>query len=516
MSKRVSILLLCVLPLCGCISSRLPYLPYQYGELNEAPFEEEAGDGYSKRSEFATLSCVSGDLPNVPNETLSHAKRANIPSTGEQKLLVIPVDFEEYPGKENQLSHIEQAFFGKDYSDQFPSVASYFEKSSYGRLQLKGGVDKAFFRPSPSYQSLAAKSGAASTKTALEEIYAEAIAWHDATFPEDPSEGYAFTHPITGVKTVPVYFVYTAPFATSSNGADRSSMFWAFTINSPAPISWSSYAMLYPSGNSVDSHTCIHETGHLFGLEDYYDTFQSGSFSRISPLGRADMMDCSLGDENPFSKMFLNWIQPTFVTGSCELTLHQFAGNGEAVVVKANPNGTPFDEYLLIDFYSPTGLNRLDAKSRRDDAMRMINKSGVRIYHVDARLGVFFSGFVNPTAYFSPATDLSGGYVLGLHNDNSGGQARDGRFSNDSYLIQLMDASSDSATFPEYFVASDKSASSGAVARRDVLFQKGDEFSKKTYKDFSFHDGSAFTFSIHIDEVAADYAKVRFDFGESA
>jgi len=513
MSKR-PVLLLCVLALCGCISSRPPYAAYEYGELNEEPFPEEVGEGYERRSEFASLHCVSGDLPRVPNATLSHAKKANIPSTGEQKLLVIPVDFAEYPGKEKQISHIEQAFFGKDYQDQFPSVVSYFEKSSYGRLQIKGGVDHAFFRPSLSYEALKGKTGAASTKAALEQIYAEAIAWHDANFPEDPSVGYAFAHPVTGNPIVPVYFIYTAPFATSSSGADRSSMFWAFTINDPAPVSWSSYAMLYPSGNAVDSHTCVHETGHLFGLEDYYDTFQSGAFSRLSPLGRADMMDCSLGDENAFSKMFLNWVQPIYVTSSCELSLHQFAHNGECAIVKRSFNDTPFDEYLLVDFYAPVGLNRLDGKSRSDNAMRMMNKSGVRIYHVDARLGVFLPGFVNPTSYFSPSTDLSGGYVLGLHNDNSGGQPRDGRYKNDSYLIQMMDASSDTATFPEYFIASDENVAGKNASRRDVLFQKGGEFSKETYADFSFHDGSAFDFSIHIEEVEADHAKVRFDFGD--
>jgi hypothetical protein len=45
---------------------------------------------------------------------------------------------------------LEQSFFGSDAHSQFYSVASYFDKASYGRLHLSGKVTS-WYRSSYTY-----------------------------------------------------------------------------------------------------------------------------------------------------------------------------------------------------------------------------------------------------------------------------------------------------------------------------------------------------------------------------
>ena len=53
-------------------------------------------------------------------------------------------------------------------------------------------------------------------------------------------------------------------------------------------------------------------------------------------------------------------------------------------------NSSPLSEYLAIEFYTPTGLNTLDAsKSYLGSYPKMFSEYGVRVYHVDSRLGEF-------------------------------------------------------------------------------------------------------------------------------
>ena len=58
----------------------------------------------------------------------------------------------------------------------------------------------------------------------------------------------------------------------------------------------------YDDNKGLDSHVLIHETGHMLGLNDYYNTYGDSTYS---PLGGLDMMDGDFGDNNPYSKILL-------------------------------------------------------------------------------------------------------------------------------------------------------------------------------------------------------------------
>ena len=497
MRKNRGLLFLPVVALFSCGAWKFDYVPYQYGKLQEDPFVRKRHDGYYLAGDFSKIETSIGEFDPTMASLLSiGGNRKAATSTGDVNLTVIPVDFSDYPADELEQTHggqaidmIRGAFFGSQANNQYVSVAEFFASSSYDRLHLKGEVVSSWFRPKETLAELKSKHSSSATKSALTSIYNQAIDWYNAR---------------GGEKTLtagdPIHFVYCAPYSGYDGGvSDRASMLWAFTINEPAPAAWSSFFMGHPNQNKMDAHTFIHETGHLFGLKDYYDTNAVTDFSSISPLGRMDMMDCSLGDHNAFSKMTLNWARPYVPTKDCVITLRQSVGNGDSILLSPSWGGSPFEEYLLLEFYTPSGLNRVDTYLRDDPSMRLMNKAGVKVYHVDARLGVFEERKTTPIGFLKKDSDLTGKLVDFYQNNSS---------SSSQYLINLLDASASSSKLVRGYVASDHIEARGNVNLRDVLFQEGDGTESAVFKDFTFHDGREMNFDFKVTEVGATYAKV--------
>ena len=129
---------------------------------------------------------------------------------------------------------------------------------------------------------------------------------------------------------------------------------------------------------SLNAETIIHETGHILGLDDYYDyDDQKGP---DGGLGGGDMMDYNIGDHNPFSKILMGWVTPYVVTKSTTINLDSFASTGECILL-IDEYSTIYDEYYLLDYYTPNSLNKLEAGYNG-----LFSISGIRIYHVDARI----------------------------------------------------------------------------------------------------------------------------------
>lgn len=172
--------------------------------------------------------------------------------------------------------------------------------------------------------------------------------------------------------------------------------------------------------------TLIHEFGHEFGLLDYYDVTYSG----INAVGGYDMQSDNLGDWNPYSKYLMGWVSPVIVTpdeidekGSVEITLRSFADTGDCLVIPTvktvveDGKMSPFNEYMIIDYFTATGVNK-------DDAEFFFGQSGVngvRMFHVDARMiernltdTVHNTEYVVSTELKNNAFNKSGEYMLEL------------------------------------------------------------------------------------------------------
>ena len=188
-----------------------------------------------------------------------------------------------------------------------------------------------------------------------------------------------------------VYLVYTAPVDYENN----SDLWWAYTYeyytdtaeyydNKEADYyMFMGYEFFFetPASGTKLTYNCetvIHETGHMLGLDDYYD--YDDSKGAKGGLGGGDMMDYNVGDHNAFSKMLLGWVNPYVVSDDCNIEIGSFGKTGDCVMICKNTID-PFAEYFIIDFYTPDGLNAMEAGNSG-----LFSASGVRVYHVNATL----------------------------------------------------------------------------------------------------------------------------------
>ena len=399
---------------------------YTYGTVKfnvEAKTPAVAAEGKGYKS-YTVDDLAEYQIQNFDEiETLGGG---GMPANGNVKILVIPVEFEDGQKFTDNIRDevkpmLEEAFFADSDDTPWESLASYYKKSSYGKLNITGEVTDIYTAPYNDKNISSSNTGFST------QIAQEAVNWLTSTGKIDPKDydldgdGY-----IDGVEVV--YTTQNAtPGMSGTADAGSSGLWWNFTTNtgmSPNTASpnvhrifWTRYDYVtnnyYNSaatgenaqgqlweGKSVDAHTIIHETGHMMGAPDYY------SYDRTEgPAGQVDMMDNNVGDHNAYTKMIYNWVAPRVVDGSSDnftITLKSFTETGDFLLVKptSDPwNETPYDEYLMLQYYTPTGLNEEDsdgypewsnATSASGSAAYghggTYEYPGLQIFHVDTRV----------------------------------------------------------------------------------------------------------------------------------
>lgn len=462
---------------------------------NNDNFEYVKGNGYYKPSEFTMdYQEIVQDWPYTDSK-----KQVAMPSTGEQRLLVIPVDFDNKPCSSLKLgcntvrAQISNAFFGVDSKNSYYSVASYYNKSSFGKLHLRGKVADWY---TSIYDIETIRNNRNLINTLVEDAVNDYKENNDDINDFDTNgDGY-----IDGVA-----LIYAHEYE------NRSSSFWAYESSlstrpnpndiQPRSYLWASYQYMNAGSelSAVDSHTLIHETGHLFGLADYYSNDDSQTFR---PLGGMDMMDYNLGDNNTFSKMLLNWTRPYVVTGNAEITINASYKNGDCILVPAGEwNGSAMDEYLLIELYSPSGLNKIDSRLKYNDGTQefsLMNKPGIKIYHVDARVAYYmtynqspFIGYLDDESLeekLSKYDKIGQKYYRKIDHSNTLSESRNG-----IPLIEVVDRRGQ-----DYLKL-------GYLYSNESLLIKGDGLIS-----FSFNNGAILEYEINIKDLSKDKATIQF------
>lgn len=348
----------------------------------------------------------------------------NTPSKGNTKILVIPVQFlnaqfdnPETEQDEGQLARsiMNEAFFGNTEDTPWESLASYYKKASFGAQQISGEV-------TPIYTYNHNDTDKNLPQLLAQSICNEAVNYFkqngtiNAQEYDSDHDGY-----IDGVEIV----YATTQLTPSASGNDGTQDTWwnyctntssAPNVSSPTPhrMFWSRYDFLTQkyyadsekgladtNGNKVDPHTIIHETGHMMGAPDYYSYAHDEG-----PAGCVDMMDCNVGDHNAYTKMHYNWVAPMVIDGSADnftVTLHSFGETGEFILLRNTTekpwNKTPFDEYLVLQYYTPTKLNEMDSNGYGEwkDSQAQGGGSayghagtyahpGLQVFHADGRV----------------------------------------------------------------------------------------------------------------------------------
>ncbi len=447
------------------------------------------------------------------------------PSKGSQKLLVLPIIIEDYelsPSRQSKIiSDLEALFNGEADETGWESVRSFYEASSYGQLQIEATIAP-WYDSDKTIEEIDRQNSSSLTSEGVSYLMREAIEAYRESSGDDLSsfdsnqDGF-----IDGV-----WMVYSAPHDLRVSGT-----LWAFTywdyeapelIHSPSrPLGytycWASYDFMYAGygETAVDCHTFVHETGHMLGLMDYYDT----AYNR-SPLGYLDMMDANVIDHNAYTKFSLGWINPYLVDRPGEITISPQWKSGDAILVPTEDgwNGSSFDEYLLIELYDPHGLNEQDSVEGYSDsgqpAIYGFREPGIRVYHVDARLclisstmaGNYFDGF-SDDLYIS-----SNGYERTLMaNTNTYGESYAG--NDDFTLLTLI--TPEQVNIPM--------AKTNYLATDELLFHEGDSFSLEgcavqfpydgsDYRAPNSNDESGFALTFTVSDIASDGSSATIAF----
>ena len=425
-------------------------------------------------------------------------------ATGDQKILVIPCHFKgEREFSSSDLAKIQRTFFEEDLSSKssknYYSLKEFYQKSSDGLLSFSGEVTDVVEVP----------------------YTVEEVSNDGNYFPGVPASEFLKTASDELLQSYDLNkdgYVDNCVFVYSSPTSERTGNFWAWvhtfateanlTRPSLAHHMWVGIDNFSDSNYDIDAHTIIHESGHLLGLRDYYP-----SDNYYLALGGHSMMDYNISDHDPYSKMLLGWSDPLYYDfngySSVTVDLPKFEGTNKTLLLKANWNHTVMDEYLLLEYYTPDGLNELDAKTKYGTRPLGFTDSGIKIYHVDSRIAKCIYDSTSSSLSFDsyvteiPETyDSNTYYVIGAENSTEGSRTdatRQGRYKQ----IALVENK-------EF-----NKLKSGATADNDSLFKKGDVFdsSNSVYLlNGQWNDKTDVNFKVEVDDLTSAYARLTITY----
>ena len=433
------------------------------------------------------------------------------PSLGEEKILIVPIHLAGNPSYQwtsDELRQIEEATFSYDNPD---SLVSYYKRASNGRMILSGEVYGSIdhmFTASYGEDELMNDD----TYELLYEMFDDCLAW---LYEQDDIDLDDYDTDDDG-HIDSIHF-----FVDGSDQGQWSSSLWphmgtvamaAGTKEEPTIMSYSLSNLAYLGDSAL---TTIHEQGHIYGIEDYYDYSYM-----IDTIGGYDMQDMNVGDWNSFSKMSLGWVDPLYLElepGEEEtLTLKPATLGGSPLVLKDGWNGSAYDEYVMIDLWNREGNGSFGGIEGYEAKYDDLGEAGARVYHVDARLWQYTSDYnfwngayvtdldlVRPETYNYQLAHTNTYYMNDYPTYNV---AYDSSRVSTYHLLDLIQAGG-SNTFSntrgrQYLTASD-------------FFQSGDAFSMGTYGNAFFYegstlnDGSMFRYIVSFENVASEQATVK-------
>lgn len=394
------------------------------------------------------------------------------PTTGNVKVLVIPVDFsdESATSKGYTLDKLDKAFNSNDAADGMLSAYEYFKTSSYGKLSLNFVIPTSWYRASSESTYYAnqtdSEGGLIGDQILLDEALKSLANTMDLS--QFDSDDNGLIDAVVMINSLEIgeddfhwaYRYWNQYFDNSGNCYEYDGV-------SANDYLWASYKFLYEAydsegqtyydENAYNTYTFIHEFSHVLGADDYYDTAYIGA-----PLDGQDMMDSMFGDHNPYTKFNYGWLTTSRLVvaeDSVTLTLEDFSKNGDTIIVANNWDATlgAYQEYYVLMYYTENGVNA-------GDEYGFFAREGVVVYHVNASL---YKEVLDGETYYD------------VYNNNT--DASD-EYGTEDNLIELVKSANDTFTY----IAGDTSP---------------------TIKD---DNGNTLAYSFVIDSIEGDTATITF------
>ncbi len=434
--------------------------------------------------EKQTYDASTFDKENLQDKLLKENSFIGLPSTGSYHVLVVPVQFKGENISDAQLQNLEKAVNGSATDTGWESVKTYYQKASYGKLNLTFDVQGRFETAynASHYETLNAQGqyGIEGSEAVLLEALSHYASTLDLSIYDYNGDQcidavyLIYSHAVDYSEDTDFYWAYTTytDSETKFDGLYAGYYFFAgfdFMDENTARDTSSAEKI---SGLKINASTYIHESGHLLGLDDYYD-YEERKGSNEG-LGSADMMDYTVGDQNVYSKTMLGWLSPTVVNGTTTVTLKPSASEASAILIPLSFNNSYFCEYLMIDLYAATGLNQMHAGM---DNSYLYDGApfGVRIYHVSSSINNSYStDYQSFTDYNNSDTNFS--------------------------LIKLVEAD-----------GTKKFSDSNGWAAADDLWKAGQKLST-VFPNYTRNDGKTLNFDVEIVSASAESAQVKITF----
>jgi len=278
-----------------------------------------------------------------------------MPSLGNVKMLVLMIDFSDFPHKNSKEDMVESI-----KGESAVSFKSFFSESSYNKLDLEPTV-------LGWYRSKKSRANIVQNTAGREELIKEALNYYEA-------QGHDFSQYDNNNDG---YVDYLAVFWTGPDNG-WANFWWAYSTGFSSTIEldgvkFSNYTWQWESTNMS---TLEHETGHALGLPDLYD--YSADAGPNGGLGGYGLMAGSWGDFNPYFKWLLDWSTPRIMSAAEErITLEPSAlrdTDSSVVIWKNASKSNPHSEFFLVANKWRVGLDS------------SIHTDGLIIYHVDGSL----------------------------------------------------------------------------------------------------------------------------------
>ena len=447
----------------------------------------------------------------------------NCPLTGSPKLLIIPIWFSDSDTfiatdhKETVRSDIQKTYLGTNSDTGWRSVKTFYEEESQGAMTLTGVVTD-WYNVGISYKSYANKSSGQSATTSLVTTASNAYFGKSGSDPRSSfdtnNDGY-----LDGVM-----LIYAAP-DFQSLGNDGYQNLWAYcywvqqaaNVGNPIPnvFFWASYDFMYSSSKSytqtgktsyghgdtshcnLDSHTFIHEMGHVLGLDDYYDYSDNG----FEAAGGFSMQDYNVGGHDPYSVMAYGWADPYIPTKSMSITINPFQSSHDIILLANHTINSVFDEYMLLELYTPAGLNQFDSQYQYGGGYPQgPNAAGIRLWHIDARL-------VSYVTYDWSTNPNDGEVTHAMTNtyDNNNGNGHLSPLGEEYYDYNILQLIRNNTS---------ESYRTSSVLGSSDLFKQGNSYSQPTYSSQfvdgnTMNNGSALGWSFSVTSLSSSSATIQ-------
>lgn len=454
---------------------------------------------------------------------------SSTPTRGDVNIIVVPVEFKDLTKfTSNDLNTMNVAFNGdkEDNSNSYwESVKSFYYKSSFGKLNLNF-VFTDIFTPSltstlfKKYEDTNSYSDGTGTFKLITSIYKtatinnKAINWDNYDVDNDGSvDGIWLIYNEKDSQEGQDYWPYVYWYNYSDD-------YYDFDENLTLISNYGNCAMSFmyeDSDDGYDAHTLIHETGHLLGFDDYYtyDTDNQG-YNLNDPQGGYDMQNLNIGDQGSYTKTIADWISPIVVTGDTTITINSYSTTGDAIIIPANQsnfNQSGFNEYILLELYTPEGLYERDAKNIYPGRPTYYQNTGVRMFYIDSRIANVKTnsrGNVTGLTYINKNTSsLTYPSVVAHSNSYATSYAYEVEKKTNEFLYSMI-AKGVNHNLYNYKAAYDEDTDE---AIESYMFYKGDSFRLNNYSKLFrsnkyFHDGSSVNFSITIDDISSKQATI--------